>query len=93
MENLPRVIPENLKAAISRSAWKMPPLFQWLQREGGVTDEEMLRVFNCGIGMALVVGAEGADEAERALTASGETVFRIGRIEPRKAAEPQCRVA
>jgi len=84
VENLPRVIPETLKAAISRSAWKTPPLFEWLQREGGVADAEMLRVFNCGIGMALVVAAESADLAQRALTASGETVFPIGRIEARK---------
>jgi len=93
VENLPRVIPENLKAVISRSSWKMPPLFEWLQREGGVDDAEMLRVFNCGIGMALVVAAGSAEAAERALTASGETVFRLGRIGPRKAAEPQCQIS
>ena len=93
VENLPRVIPETLKAAIARSSWKVPPLFQWLQREGRVADEEMLRVFNCGIGMALVVGAETADAAERALTAGGEAVFRIGRVEPRKPGEPQLRLA
>ncbi|HET7766763.1 MAG TPA: phosphoribosylformylglycinamidine cyclo-ligase [Burkholderiales bacterium] len=93
VENLPRVLPEKLKAAIARSSWKVPPLFRWLQREGGVDDAEMLRVFNCGIGMAIVVDAEGADAAERALTASGETVFRIGRIEPRRGAEPQCQVS
>jgi phosphoribosylformylglycinamidine cyclo-ligase len=93
VENLPRVIPEKLKAAISRSAWKMPPLFHWLQREGQVEDAEMLRVFNCGIGMAVIVAAESADAAERGLTAAGETVFRIGRIEARKAGEPQCVVS
>jgi phosphoribosylformylglycinamidine cyclo-ligase len=93
VENLPRMLPEKLKAAIARSSWKVPPLFQWLQREGGVADAEMLRVFNCGIGMALVVGAETADAAERALTADGQTVFRIGRIEPRKPGEPQCVVS
>jgi len=93
VENLPRVLPESLKAEIARSSWTRPPLFDWLQREGGVADEEMLRVFNCGIGMALVVAADSADEAERILTAGGETVFRIGRIEPRKADEPQCRVS
>jgi phosphoribosylformylglycinamidine cyclo-ligase len=93
VENLPRVIPEKLKAAISRSAWKMPPLFHWLQREGQVEDAEMLRVFNCGIGMAVIVAAESADAAERSLTAAGETVFRIGRIEARKAGEPQCVVS
>jgi phosphoribosylformylglycinamidine cyclo-ligase len=89
VENLPRVLPERVKAVISRSAWTLPPLFEWLQREGGVADDEMLRVFNCGIGMALVVAADAADAAQRALTASGESVFRIGRIEPRKAGEPQ----
>jgi len=53
----------------------------------------MLRVFNCGIGMAIVVGAEVADAATRLLSESGETVFRIGRIEPRNAAEPQIIIA
>ena len=93
VENLPRVLPEGLKAVIARSSWTRPPLFDWLQREGRVADEEMLRVFNCGIGMALVVAAESADAAEHDLTGRGETVFRIGRIEPRKPGEPQCRIA
>jgi phosphoribosylformylglycinamidine cyclo-ligase len=89
VENLPRVLPETVKAVISRSAWTLPPLFRWLQREGGVADAEMLRVFNCGIGMALVVGAEHADTAERTLASGGETVFRIGRIERRASGDPQ----
>jgi phosphoribosylformylglycinamidine cyclo-ligase len=89
LENLPRVLGEKLKAVIGRSAWPLPPLFQWLQREGGIADAEMRRVFNCGIGMAIVVGAEDADSAERALAGGGETVLRLGRIEPRKPDEPQ----
>ena len=93
VENLPRVLPGKLKAAISRSAWDVPPLFGWLQREGRIEDEEMLRVFNCGVGMALVVPGESAAAAERALARGGETVFRIGRIERRGAGEPQCVVA
>jgi phosphoribosylformylglycinamidine cyclo-ligase len=93
VENLPRVLPENLKAVIERSAWALPPLFQWLQREGQIADAEMLRVFNCGIGMAIVVRTEDAEAAERALAQSGETVFRIGRIEARKAGDPQLRLA
>ena len=76
-----------------RSSWPMPPLFQWLQREGGVAEAEMQRVFNCGIGMAVVVAAEHADAAVRALSGAGETVFRIGRIEARKGAEPQASIA
>ena len=93
IENLPRMLPENVKALISRSSWKMPPLFEWLQREGNVAEAEMQRVFNCGIGMAVVVAAEHADAAVRALSGSGEKVFRIGRIEACKAAEPQASIA
>jgi phosphoribosylformylglycinamidine cyclo-ligase len=89
VENVPRMLPANVKAVISRSSWKMPPLFQWLQREGEVADGEMHRVFNCGIGMAVVVAAQDADAAVRALSGSGETVFRLGRVEARNAAEPQ----
>jgi phosphoribosylformylglycinamidine cyclo-ligase len=67
----------------------MPDLFQWLQREGGVAEAEMRRVFNCGIGMVVVVAAEHADAAVRALSGAGETPYRIGRIEARRTGEPQ----
>ncbi len=89
VENVPRMLPANVKAVISRSSWKMPPLFQWLQREGGVAEGEMLRVFNCGIGMVVVVDDEDAAAAAKLLTAQGETVYRIGAIEARKSGEPQ----
>jgi phosphoribosylformylglycinamidine cyclo-ligase len=89
VENVPRVLPETVKAAILRSSWPMPPLFEWLQREGGVADAEMQRVFNCGIGMAVVVAAEHAEAAVRVLSGAGEKAYRIGRIEPRKRGEPQ----
>ena len=89
VENLPRVLPESVKAVIERSAWALPPLFQWLQREGQVADAEMLRVFNCGIGMVVVVAAKDADTAARSLVGGGETVYRIGRVDARKAGEPQ----
>jgi len=93
VENLPRALPESLKAVISRASWKMPLLFQWLQREGGVAEAEMQRVFNCGIGMAVVVAAQDADAAVRLLSSAGETVFKIGRIEARQAAEPKVLIA
>jgi phosphoribosylformylglycinamidine cyclo-ligase len=93
MENVPRVLPETVKAVISRSSWPMPPLFRWLQREGNVAEADMHRVFNCGIGMVVVVAAEHADAAVRALSGAGETVFHVGRIESRKAAEPQALIA
>jgi len=93
VENIPRMLPATVKAVISRSSWPIPSLFQWLRREGKVAEAEMQRVFNCGIGMAVVVAVEHADAAVRALSAAGETVFRIGRIEARKGAEPQAVMA
>src|SRR5581483_8998022 len=74
-ENVPRVLGEKLTARIDRSAWPRPPLFEWLQREGNVDDAEMFRVFNCGIGMALVVSAEDAQRTETLLANEGERVF------------------
>jgi phosphoribosylformylglycinamidine cyclo-ligase len=78
--NFPRVLPAGTRAIIDASTWPVPPVFGWLARSGGVAADEMLRVFNCGIGMALVVGDGAA--ARRVLEAEGETVFAIGRIEP-----------
>jgi phosphoribosylformylglycinamidine cyclo-ligase len=87
--NVPRVLPENVTAVIQKSAWTLPPLFQWLQREGQVADEEMHRVFNCGIGMVVVVAAADAAKATELLTAAGETVYALGRIEARQAGQEQ----
>ena len=91
-ENVPRMLPESVRAVIGRSSWPTPPLFQWLQREGNVADGEMLRVFNCGIGMIVVVAAEHADAAMKFLAAQGETVYRIGVVHARRADEPQTAV-
>ncbi|MDX9994087.1 MAG: phosphoribosylformylglycinamidine cyclo-ligase [Rhodocyclaceae bacterium] len=87
--NVPRVLPENVTAVIDQSAWTLPPLFQWLQQEGKVADDEMHRVFNCGIGMVVIVAAEDADRAVAELAATGETVYRLGRIEARQAGQEQ----
>ena len=76
--NLPRVLPDGLVAALDPS-WPVPPVFGWLARAGGVAAEEMLRVFNCGIGMALVV--TDAEAAIALLEQAGETAFRIGVLE------------
>ena len=83
VENIPRALPEGVTAVLQKSAWPMPPLFLWLQQHGGVAEAEMHRVFNCGIGMTLIVAEADADAALRALGAAGERVFRIGRIEAR----------
>ncbi|HET9018635.1 MAG TPA: phosphoribosylformylglycinamidine cyclo-ligase, partial [Acetobacteraceae bacterium] len=76
--NLPRVLPDGTAAVLDAAAWTLPPVFGWLARTGGVAAEEMLRVFNCGIGMALVVPDAAA--ARALLEAAGETVFDIGRV-------------
>ena len=89
VENIPRVLPSNLTAVLHRDAWQMPPLFTWLQQQGGVEDAEMHRVFNCGIGMTVIVARDKADEAETMLKQLGETVFRLGEIRERRSGEPQ----
>ncbi|MFA7242739.1 MAG: phosphoribosylformylglycinamidine cyclo-ligase [Sulfuricellaceae bacterium] len=89
LENIPRVLPENLAAVLQKDSWIMPPLFTWLQQEGGVIETEMHRTFNCGIGMAVIVAAEHAEEAMRQLAATGETVWRIGRVEARGEGQAQ----
>ncbi len=89
VENIPRVLQSNFTAVLHRDAWKMPPLFTWLQQHGGVEDAEMHRVFNCGIGMTVIVARDKADEAETMLKQLGETVFRLGEIRERHQGEPQ----
>lgn len=78
--NLPRVLPEGTVAVLTPD-WEVPPVFAWLARTGGVAATEMLRVFNCGIGMAVVVAASDAAAATELLQAEGEAVTRIGHIE------------
>jgi phosphoribosylformylglycinamidine cyclo-ligase len=87
--NVPRVLPENVTAVIQKSSWTLPPLFQWLQAQGQVADEEMHRVFNCGIGMVVIVAAADAAKATELLQAAGETVHALGRIEARQAGQEQ----
>ncbi|MHB1429904.1 MAG: phosphoribosylformylglycinamidine cyclo-ligase [Rhodocyclaceae bacterium] len=87
--NVPRVLPENVTAVIRQSAWTLPPLFQWLQAQGQVADEEMHRVFNCGIGMVVIVAAAEAARAQELLTTAGETVYTLGRIEARQPGQEQ----
>jgi phosphoribosylformylglycinamidine cyclo-ligase len=91
-ENVPRVLPEGVCAIIEKRAWPRPPLFDWLQAEGGVAEGEMHRVFNCGIGMVVIVADDEVARAVASLEAAGEAVYRIGRIEARAAGEPPTRV-
>jgi phosphoribosylformylglycinamidine cyclo-ligase len=88
VENVPRMLPAGLQARLARDAWKRPPIFDWLQRHGNVADAEMHRVFNCGIGMAVVVAAGHADRALQFLAAAGERATRIGEIVAQPAGAP-----
>jgi len=88
LENIPRVLPDSVMAHIDSSTWVRPPLFDWLQQHGNVAREEMLRVFNCGIGMIVVVAPEHAQTAIEILHNAGETVWQIGEIEPRQPGTP-----
>jgi phosphoribosylformylglycinamidine cyclo-ligase len=81
LENIPRVLPADAHARVDAGAWQLPGLFQLLQEGGNVEPQEMVRTFNCGIGMVAVVSADQADQVASRLEAAGETVFRIGRIE------------
>ena len=79
-ENIPRVLPKHLAAEIDLDSIKAPAVFSWLARTGGVAATEMLRTFNCGVGMIAVVSVADADKVTAALVAEGETVFALGRM-------------
>jgi len=81
LENIPRVLPDGLHARIDADLWPQPRLMAFLQAQGNIEPAEMARTFNCGIGMALVVAPEDADDVTAALTDAGETIHRIGAIE------------
>jgi phosphoribosylformylglycinamidine cyclo-ligase len=79
-DNIPRVIPDGLDVVLSRKSWPHTPVFQWLQRTGNVSDAEMHRTFNCGIGMTVCVAREHVDAALANLRANGETAMVIGAV-------------
>ena len=79
-ENLPRVLPDGLGADIDLTAWRMPPVFAWLAAEGGLDQAELLKTFNAGIGMVLVVAADQAAALTSLLAESGEQVHRLGHV-------------
>lgn len=87
--NVPRVLPESMTAVLEESSWTMPPVMRWLQAQGNVPRDEMHRVFNCGIGMVVVVQADQAEAVAATLTAQGERVYRIGHIRARQGDEAQ----
>lgn len=80
VDNVPRVLPDTLQAEIDGGSWQLPAVFQWLMKTGGVPVADLIRTFNCGIGMIAVVAPEAEARVARVLTEHGERVQRIGRI-------------
>ena len=79
--NIPRILPDNCDCRIDTTAWPRSEIFQWLQSEGSIDDTEMLRTFNCGIGLVIIVSSDTAAQAHEMLKASGETVYRLGEVQ------------
>ena len=80
VDNIPRVLPDGVGVRIERGAWEVPPLFRLIQDKGGVSDAEMFRVFNMGIGFVLVVASDAAEDTLARLRAAGETACRLGEV-------------
>ncbi|MFO7304978.1 MAG: phosphoribosylformylglycinamidine cyclo-ligase [Gammaproteobacteria bacterium] len=80
IENIPRVLPHGLEAILSAQTWQRPPVFDWLQKTGNISDAEMYRTFNCGIGMTICVAAEHTDKAMQCLREHGEQPVIIGEV-------------
>ncbi|GAB4288480.1 MAG: phosphoribosylformylglycinamidine cyclo-ligase [Methylophaga sp.] len=89
LENIPRVLPENVKAVINTGGWQRPAIFDWLQEQGHVEDREMYRTFNNGIGMVIIVAADEVEAALQLLRNAGENASLIGQIENRVTDEAQ----
>ncbi len=92
LENIPRVLPDNTRAVIDNTRWQQPPVFDWLQQNGNIEQQEMYRTFNCGIGMVVVVPENVAETAIDALHAAGEKAFVIGQIEPAENGAEQVKI-
>jgi phosphoribosylformylglycinamidine cyclo-ligase len=80
VDNIPRVLPQGLAVALDLDRVPVHPVFKWLAAAGGVSEREMLRTFNCGIGMIAVLDAQAAEQACEAFAANGETVVRLGEV-------------
>jgi phosphoribosylformylglycinamidine cyclo-ligase len=88
-ENIPRVLPEGSAAHIDTSRWERPAVFSWLQEQGNIAEDEMLRTFNCGIGMVVCIAAGDLEKARKVLETAGESVHVIGSIESSNSNQPR----
>lgn len=80
LENIPRVLPDGIGAAIDVQSWTLPPIFKWMMQEGNIQPTEMARTFNCGIGMVIAVAPGSVDAVRHALSNAGETVITLGSL-------------
>jgi phosphoribosylformylglycinamidine cyclo-ligase len=87
---VPRCLPDGLRARLDARRWKAPPVFGWLARTGSVPTDDMLRTFNCGLGMIVVVGKGDVGKVTGALVAAGESVREVGVIERAPTSEADC---
>ncbi|GAA5189711.1 phosphoribosylformylglycinamidine cyclo-ligase [Ferrimonas gelatinilytica] len=91
-ENIPRVLPEQLKAVIDGQSWEWPAVFNWLQETGNIAEHEMYRTFNCGVGLVIALPKEHAEAAIALLNDQGENAWLIGTIAERSGDEPQVEI-
>ncbi|AGA65065.1 Phosphoribosylformylglycinamidine cyclo-ligase [Liberibacter crescens BT-1] len=88
-ENIPRILPSHLTAEINLNSIKPQKIFSWLKKKGNILNSEMLRTFNCGIGMAVIVGQDNATRITKILESEGESVVHLGQVIPRKTEMPE----
>jgi phosphoribosylformylglycinamidine cyclo-ligase len=91
-ENLPRVLPDQCRAVIEGDSWRLPEVFAWLREQGNVTQAEMLRTFNCGVGMVICVAPEESEKSLQLLRDAGESAWQLGRIEPADVGLPEVEI-
>ena len=91
-ENIPRVLPNNLKATLDRKKWEMPLIFNWLKENGSLSELELYRTFNCGIGMVIIINREHQEQVLKILKDCGEKSYLIGNIRTRLSDESQTEI-
>lgn len=92
IKNIPRVLPTNVIAKIDSTTWQLPPVFRWIKKQANVDNYEMAHIFNCGIGMVVIVSTTDVSDVVKILQNNGETVYTLGSIEARHKNESQSQV-
>ncbi|MFL2727615.1 MAG: phosphoribosylformylglycinamidine cyclo-ligase [Gammaproteobacteria bacterium] len=87
-ENIPRIVPDNLCVNINKDSWEMPEVFKWLQSQGNISDSDMLRIFNCGIGMVLIMNDSAKDQVIENIKHQGYAAYHIGVIKEKDSVTP-----